>query len=339
MRWQDMPEGKEKYAAYLCSREWSVLKEAVRYRSAGICERCSANLMDHVHHLTYARKYNEDLGDLQACCKACHEFIHGKDNADPVHDRHILLPWCGTPVKTFYLAGKISGTHWRSSIVPGWSQENHSYQYGAAFLEYESDKKWAIVPNACTALGAGLHYAGPWWNDSDSCGHSSASMSSGPHGYGSQISGGTSASRSGEILAAVHSAIACSDMLFAWIDSGDCYGTIYEIGYAKAIGKPVVVGVSEEFCATAVSADMWLCMQSNYVVPDKSPLHSWNQFWNVVDRELRDDKPNAKAIAISHILKTKPLANAVAANLLERMVSLRRESQSSKEATDGTNAG
>jgi len=339
MRWQDMPEGKEKYAAYLCSREWSVLKEAVRDRSAGICERCSANLMDHVHHLTYARKYKEDFVDLQACCKACHEFIHGKDNADPVHDRHILLPWCGTPIKTFYLAGKISGTDWRDSIVPGWSEENHSYQYNAAFLEYDSDKKWAIVPNACTVLGAGLHYAGPWWNDLDSCGHSNARTSSGRHGYGSQFNPESSAIRSSEILEAVHAAIAGSDMLFAWIDSGDCYGTIYEIGYARAMGKPVVVGVSEEFCGEAVLGDMWLCMHRNYVVPDKSPLHSWNQFWSVVDFELCDDKSNAKAIAISHILKAKPLANAVAANLLERMVRLRRESQSRKEATDGTHAG
>lgn len=30
MDWKKMPEGKEKYAAYLCSREWSVLKEAVK---------------------------------------------------------------------------------------------------------------------------------------------------------------------------------------------------------------------------------------------------------------------------------------------------------------------
>ena len=83
MNWQAMDEGKEKYAAYLCSREWSVLKAAVHERARGRCERCEINKIDAVHHLTYARKYREDLDDLQAICNPCHEFVHGKSNFDP----------------------------------------------------------------------------------------------------------------------------------------------------------------------------------------------------------------------------------------------------------------
>jgi hypothetical protein len=48
---------RERYQRYLCGREWGVLKEAVRRRCRGICERCNHYPMDHVHHLTYARKY------------------------------------------------------------------------------------------------------------------------------------------------------------------------------------------------------------------------------------------------------------------------------------------
>lgn len=33
------------------------------------------------------------------------------------------------------------------------------------------------------------------------------------------------------------------DICFALLDGEDCYGTLAEIGYAKGIGKPVVVGV------------------------------------------------------------------------------------------------
>ena len=45
-------------------------------RSNGICERCNSQDADHVHHLTYARKYNEALEDLQAVCERCHDGIH-----------------------------------------------------------------------------------------------------------------------------------------------------------------------------------------------------------------------------------------------------------------------
>jgi hypothetical protein len=84
--WRDMPDGKEKYGRYLCSREWGLLRAAVHERANGVCERCYVNKIDAVHHLTYARRYNEDLSDLQAICNACHAAVHGHavdDVSDP----------------------------------------------------------------------------------------------------------------------------------------------------------------------------------------------------------------------------------------------------------------
>jgi hypothetical protein len=81
--WKHIADDKEKYQAYLCSREWSELREAVRKRCGGTCERCRIFPMDAVHHLTYARKYKEPVDDLQAICKYCHEFTHGKIGFDP----------------------------------------------------------------------------------------------------------------------------------------------------------------------------------------------------------------------------------------------------------------
>ncbi len=83
MNWKDIQDDREKYAAYLCSREWSVLKKAVHKRAEGLCERCQSAKIDSVHHLTYERKYTENLSDLQALCKFCHDFIHGKSDFDP----------------------------------------------------------------------------------------------------------------------------------------------------------------------------------------------------------------------------------------------------------------
>lgn len=101
--WESITNEKEKYQAYLCSREWSERKEAIRDRAGGMCERCSVNKMDAVHHLTYARKYNEELEDLQAICNPCHDFIHAKNLFDPVsirtkYDRYVeVCEECGVP--------------------------------------------------------------------------------------------------------------------------------------------------------------------------------------------------------------------------------------------------
>ena len=38
-----------------------------------------------------------------------------------------------------------------------------------------------------------------------------------------------------------------SDTVFAWLDSGDCHGTLVEIGYAKARGKKLFIGVDFAF--------------------------------------------------------------------------------------------
>lgn len=81
--WKTETDDREKYGLYLASREWSVLKEAVHARAKGVCERCNVNKIDAVHHLTYIRKYEEQLDDLQGLCKGCHDFNHGKSDVDP----------------------------------------------------------------------------------------------------------------------------------------------------------------------------------------------------------------------------------------------------------------
>src|SRR6516164_2242325 len=75
--------GREKYQAYLASREWGLLREAVKERSGGICERCHKNESTAVHHLTYARIYCERLEDLIDLCDECHDFSHGRSDFDP----------------------------------------------------------------------------------------------------------------------------------------------------------------------------------------------------------------------------------------------------------------
>lgn len=60
-------------------------RREVKQRAMGMCERCHENRMDHVHHLTYERLYNELLEDLQGLCADCHKFLSGKSSLDPMN--------------------------------------------------------------------------------------------------------------------------------------------------------------------------------------------------------------------------------------------------------------
>lgn len=71
----------QRYARYLLSPEFDVLRRRVRERSGGVCERCHVSSAQAIHHLTYDRKYNEQVGDLLDVCHDCHRSIHGLDRA------------------------------------------------------------------------------------------------------------------------------------------------------------------------------------------------------------------------------------------------------------------
>ena len=74
---------KAEYAEYLASRDWAVLREAVRGRSGGRCERCLNGTYDQTHHITYERVGHETLEDLMGLCEACHMFLSAKNEYDP----------------------------------------------------------------------------------------------------------------------------------------------------------------------------------------------------------------------------------------------------------------
>lgn len=76
--WKEMPPGREKYQAYLASREWAELREKIKLRSWGNCEYCGLSHSESVHHITYDRIYNENLEDLLDVCNQCHLYLSGK---------------------------------------------------------------------------------------------------------------------------------------------------------------------------------------------------------------------------------------------------------------------
>lgn len=283
--WRQMPEGREKYQAYLCSREWGLLREQVRKRAGGICERCRTKEMDHVHHLTYERKYRERLEDLQALCKPCHDFTHGKSDADPARTRPVYVG--GKRVRVFYLAGKITGTRWRNEIVEDWSHEQSKACYRAQNME-SGGHEWRVVDCAAEAAdGVFLDYAGPWWSSLNAGGHASSTDSVAPHAYGAEehdnhgialgyVSDEHMEWATGVVSELVEQAVKDADLIFAWIDSDDCLGTMFELGMARALGKAIVVASP---CAFDWR-ETWLARQlCDYCIWANSAGEAWRFFW------------------------------------------------------------
>lgn len=71
------PKPAEWYSNYLTSQQWKALRVRVLYERGTSCEKCG-QLAEHLHHKTYARLFNELLGDVVLLCKDCHSAAHAK---------------------------------------------------------------------------------------------------------------------------------------------------------------------------------------------------------------------------------------------------------------------
>lgn len=274
--WKQLPDGREKYGLYLASREWAVLKEAVRARSGGRCERCKAAPGENVHHQTYDRKYREAIEDLVHVCRPCHEFLSGKLARDPVLDAPVVIS--GTTIRGVYLAGKISEDSWRSEIV-GDSWKEHEGRDSSEGLVWLRKTKAVPIPD-----GRKLSLTGPFWRDvrNSHGGRASFSDTRGPHAQCDAFDDTFENADRMQLIEAAKLAIDGSDLVFAWINSLDCFGTLTEIGYAAGRGKIVVIAwdvslYSEpngfpEFWFPALFGDARIARAP-------SPLLAWNCLW------------------------------------------------------------
>lgn len=73
----------DKLMTYYNSRAWQIIREQIRERSGGTCERCKLAPAQETHHIHYRRKYRELLTDLLDLCTPCHEFLSYVSDFDP----------------------------------------------------------------------------------------------------------------------------------------------------------------------------------------------------------------------------------------------------------------
>lgn len=80
-----------------------------------------------------------------------------------------------------------------------------------------------------------------------------------------------------------------ADVVFAWIEGHDCYGTLAEIGYAKAKGKQVIVGVHGDLAG----GELWFAQSmADICVKANDAKEAFNHVF-----PLSDEEKKAKSLA------------------------------------------
>lgn len=228
---------KQKLNDYYNSPEWAK-KRNERLKLDGYkCARCGFTRALQVHHINYDRLFNEDVStDLVTLCKKCHNEIESqKKTINPIKK----------PIEhhSVYLAGKIRHNGWRTGICRYRGVPYNPEEIGKDYEEKINDF---------------LTITGPFFISCDhGCYHGE-----GQHGIGASDGGcmGDYFSRK-DVLNICKSQILRAEIVFAYIDCRDCYGTIAEIGFAHAYGKDIFISFSN----FGLQDDMWFIneMQQN----------------------------------------------------------------------------
>ncbi|MCC3291260.1 nucleoside 2-deoxyribosyltransferase domain-containing protein [Arthrobacter sp. zg-Y1110] len=177
-----------------------------------------------------------------------------------------------------YLAGKISKNGWRNELVRSEILGGNEWAIDALGSSHIRPK-WDTIVNG---LADGIHLTGPFFIGCDhGCGH-------GPGSHG--VTGGCISSVASQqaTVKLCLDAIDRSDVVFAWIDAKDAYGTLVELGYAKAKGKRIIVAhppgpfvrsEKGDVSNTALRSDMWfLNTIADVEIAEHSAGAAWKRF-------------------------------------------------------------
>lgn len=169
-------------------------------------------------------------------------------------------------MKRVYLAGKIYKNDWRHSLFPGlrgaagdntWPESHDLTRYPWGFN----------IPAAVD----GWEYVGPFFI---SCDHGCYHLMN-EHGLGvGQVNCQMEQKVTRkQVVTLCQSQIATADAVFCWLENLTAYGTLAELGYASALGKPICLAY-----------------------PDSAEIRLWENTWFVKQLAGRVDMwPNVEA--------------------------------------------
>lgn len=180
-----------------------------------------------------------------------------------------------------YLAGKIASNGWREAILlPGTMDK--------ARLQVRT-KNWPIIQNAVL----GQHdYVGPYFIPNEGFNHDPGFHGADNHGV--DATGNRNewvheehapmGYTQDEVVSLCLESILRADVVFAWLDRCDAYGTLVELGFASAHQKPILIGYPSwerdlwfawhlsQFHSCAMSPRTALTNLLTHVQPEPEPI-------------------------------------------------------------------
>lgn len=164
-----------------------------------------------------------------------------------------------------YLAGKIAKNDWRHDLVPSLRWMSNQFGMPNESGDWNPHPIWPCL----TGELLGHDYVGPYFQGDDhGCGHGPSTHGNAGHGDTGCIQGGPSRWM---VAQNCYAAIRSCDIFFAWLgDHGEAegvrtaYGTLVEIGYARALGKTIVIGTNHRLDPLSSSLDdLWFALQAD----------------------------------------------------------------------------
>ena len=167
-----------------------------------------------------------------------------------------------------YLAGKIEQNGWRELIV--------GYRCNGLYCGDEIDLNKYYVSFKNKAI-----ITGPWFLACDhGCYHGDNTHGLGINQPGDPEAYGNNYSES-EVYNICINQINKSDIVFAYIYDDTCYGSLYEIGYAKKLGKKIVL----VFDTKERMSKMWfMCQGADIVEVLDDHQHIGNKFEQIINK-------------------------------------------------------
>ena len=147
-----------------------------------------------------------------------------------------------------YLAGKIEPHGWRHAFF---DMRN----------EFIWDEKIPYLQSLSVTMDwdKNIKVTGPFFLSCDhSCYHGEGNHGLGIHQPVSCLTGGNTHSAS-EVIEICKEQIKRADVIFGYINSDTCFGSLFEIGYAKALGKKVIL----LFDTSKRENDMWFLSKNS----------------------------------------------------------------------------
>lgn len=231
-----------------------------------------------------------------------------------------------------YLAGKITDSDWRQELLteklslsadPFPHIDENSYvnawdAFGSPKLESpmaEPRYRWPILKRVVVG---GFDYVGPYFttfpqngrepdtHGNDFCAFNNIQEYGWEHG-GDDLPGQEMVVQL--CLDAIHRA----DVVFAWLDGADLYGTLVEIGYARGIGKPVWIGTKDYETYRSgeeLNRELWFAetIASHTWHFSDSPLEAWERCLKHYQPSLLKHIPYREYLKTAHWEETRKKA-------------------------------